>query len=208
LGRRAVSLGLIALGTFLVALAAGHYVVGLVAQERAPARPGRPARLDRPSPGEPIARVRIPRIHLDAVVLEGTSAAVLRLGPGHMPGTGMPGARNGYNNCVIAGHRDSFFRRLGGVRTGDRLYLDVGDEERAYRVVRRRIVPPSDVAVAGPTRRPRVTLITCYPFHWIGRAPYRFILEAEPTTFRRPSMSSASNSTAPKSELPEAVLSR
>jgi sortase A len=178
-----------AIGVLLAALGAGHYAIGYLAQAGAPARPGR---LDHDRPGarpprsgEAIARLRIPAIDLDAVVLEGASAAVLRMGPGHLPGTELPDEFGGYNNCVIAAHRDSFFRRLGAVRAGDRLVLLVGNEERDYRVFRRRVVPPSDVAVAGPTRRPRVTLITCYPFHWIGHAPYRFVLEAEPVAAPR-----------------------
>jgi LPXTG-site transpeptidase (sortase) family protein len=172
-------MGLLATGTVLVGLSVGHYAIGYIAQRQAPIRPGRLDRPAPPVPGAPLARLRIPGIGLDAVVLEGTSSDVLRRGPGHLSGTEMPEGTRGYNNCVIAAHRDSFFRRLGQVHAGDRLLLDVGNEERTYRFVRRRIVPPSDVAVAGPTPQPRVTLITCYPFHWIGHAPYRFILEAE-----------------------------
>jgi sortase A len=114
---------------------------------------------------------------MDLAVFEGVSADVLRRGPGHVPGTGLPTQGR---NCVIAGHRDSFFRRLADVKVGDRVFLTGEEGEREYRLTRRRVVSPTEISVLAPTEAEQVTLVTCYPFTWIGPAPYRIVWQALP----------------------------
>lgn len=130
--------------------------------------------------GDPIARIRIPSAEIDYVVFEGTDAATLEKGPGHVPGTQLPGAPDGPKNCVITGHRDSHFRHLGWVHTGEKVELETpGGKTQSYTVVSRRIVDPTAVQVLDPTPALRLTLITCYPFNYVGAAPKRLVLVAK-----------------------------
>jgi sortase A len=177
--RGLLSAALIAVGASLLVAATAHYGTGLAAQRRASAPHTPISRSDRTKEGDLIARIQIPSIDLDDAVFEGVSDAVLRKGPGHMPETAPPAEATSYNNCVLAGHRDSFFRRLGQVRKGDDILLSVANQIDRYRVVDRRIVGPEEIEVAGPTREPRLTLVTCYPFTWIGAAPFRLVVVAE-----------------------------
>lgn len=128
-------------------------------------------------PGVPVARLRIPRIDLDVAVIEGTRPRDLLKAPGHLIGTGLPGEQR---NCILAGHRDLHFRRLGALETGDRIELDAGEIRREYRVEWSRIVKPTDTSVLAPGDREALTLVTCYPFRYVGRAPRRYIVRAVP----------------------------
>ena len=110
-------------------------------------------------------------------MFEGVTEEVLRKGPGHVPGTALPTAGS---NCVISAHRDSFFRKLARVRIGDSVFVRGEEGEREYRLASRRVVSPSEVGVLAPTEEEQVTLVTCYPFHWIGPAPYRIVWQALP----------------------------
>jgi sortase A len=92
-------------------------------------------------------------------------------------GTALP--TSGEGNIGIAGHRDTFFRALQGIRAGDELYLDTVNSTRRYRVTRISVVTPRDVSVLDATLHPSMTLVTCYPFHFVGAAPQRFIVRAE-----------------------------
>jgi LPXTG-site transpeptidase (sortase) family protein len=130
--------------------------------------------------GQPIARLRIPKASVDDVVFGGDDDATLAKGPGHVPGTALPGEGAGRNNCVITGHRDKNFRHLGVLREGDRIELESPSETTSYRVVSREIVNPDAIRVLQPTEEPRLTLITCYPFNYIGHAPHRLVVVAEP----------------------------
>ncbi len=128
--------------------------------------------------GDVVGRIRIPRAEMDYAVFEGVSAGVLRKGPGHVPGTALP---TGGSNCVITGHRDSFFRWLADAQVGDRVFLSARDgDEREYRLASRRIVSPTETSVLAPTDGEQLTLVTCYPFRWIGPAPYRVVWQALP----------------------------
>jgi sortase A len=133
-----------------------------------------------PAEGDALGRLELPRIGLDVVVFEGTSEATLRKGPGHLSGTGWPGAGDPGGNCVIAGHRDSFFRRLEKARKGDLVRLRRPSGTSTFRLESRRIVGPQDVSVIAPTSEPHLTLITCYPFRWVGSAPQRLVWSAIP----------------------------
>ncbi len=172
---------LILVGAGLLVSPVSHYVTGVRAQAGASVPTPEIREAGRPVPvGEAMGRIEIPRVGLDFAVFEGVSESVLRKGPGHIPGTACPGLVAEPGNCVIAGHRDSFFRSLAVAREGDVVRFRSGPDERSYRLQTRRIVLPSEVGVMAPTAEARLTLITCYPFEWTGSAPYRLVWEASP----------------------------
>ena len=123
----------------------------------------------------PLAVLRIKRIGVEAAVLEGTDDWTLNRAVGHIEDTALPGAAG---NSGIAGHRDGFFRALKDIAGGDALELETLRGVDNYRVERIWIVDPDDVSVLDPTPSPSVTLVTCYPFYYIGSAPQRFIVRA------------------------------
>jgi sortase A len=127
-----------------------------------------------PSPA-PLAVLRIPRIHLEVPVLEGTDEVVLNRAVGHIEDTARPGADG---NSGIAGHRDGFFRGLKDILPGDLIELETLRATEVYRIERTWIVDPEDVSVLDPTPARSVTLVTCYPFYFVGSAPRRFIVRA------------------------------
>jgi len=142
---------------------------------------------------EVLTKISIPRIGLQAVVLEGTSSHSLLLGPAHMSGSAVPGATG---NAVIAGHRDTFFRRIHSLTAGDDIYVVRSGQQFHYVVTAKRVVEPTDLSVLEPTREGQLTLITCYPTYAIGPAPERLIVTArlnsrEPLITRIPDLSSS-----------------
>ena len=165
--------------------ATGGYVTVTLPQERVSARDDLP-RSAGAGPyagyptGTPLGRIRIPIAEMDWVVFAGSDDATLEKGPGHVPGTAMPNQDYGPNNCVITAHRDSHFRRLGWLRKGHVVELETATGTMRYRVVSREIVTPKTVRVLAASSKPRLTLITCYPFDFIGSAPKRLIVVAEP----------------------------
>jgi sortase A len=122
-----------------------------------------------------IAVLEIPRLGLTVPVLEGTDEFTLNRGVGHVAGTALPGERG---NVAIAGHRDGFFRVLKDVTAGDRIRLVTLWQTVDYTVQETRIVEPEDVRVLEPTGTPVLTLLTCYPFYYVGSAPKRFVVRA------------------------------
>jgi len=124
-----------------------------------------------------IGRIEIPRLGLSVIVAEGVDALTLRRAVGHIPGTAMPGQPAG--NVGLAGHRDTFFRPLRNIRRDDVITLTTPLGDYRYRVVSTRIVNPSDVGMLDPSGSEVLTLVTCYPFYFIGPAPSRFIVRAE-----------------------------
>jgi len=129
-----------------------------------------------PLEGSVVAQLAIPRLGLESIVVEGVEARDLRLAPGHIPGTPLPGQAG---NVAIAGHRDTFFRPLRLIRKNDVIQLTTFRGKDQYRVVSTEIVAPSDIEVFYPTGRDALTLVTCYPFYYVGAAPNRFIVRAE-----------------------------
>ena len=123
----------------------------------------------------PLAILRIPRIHIEVPVLEGTDDATLNRGAGHIDETAAPGTDG---NAGIAGHRDGFFRALKDIAVGDAIELEMLRAKEIYRVDRSWIVDPEDVSVLDPTPTRSLTLVTCYPFYFVGSAPRRFIVRA------------------------------
>jgi sortase A len=128
-----------------------------------------------PPAGSLIGRIEIPRLRVSAIVRAGSDARTLRLAVGHIPGTAFPGERA---NVGLAGHRDTFFRRLRDIRPDDEIRIATPEGTYRYRVERTNIVNPEDVWVLDPGERPVLTLITCYPFSYIGAAPQRFVVRA------------------------------
>ena len=129
-----------------------------------------------PKAGSAVGRLEIPRLGISAVVRAGSDARTLRLAVGHIPGTALPGEQG---NVGLAAHRDTFFRRLGDIREDDEVRLVTPDGTFTYRVQGTQIVNPSDVWVLNPTSEPALTLVTCYPFKYVGSAPRRFIVRAQ-----------------------------
>ena len=123
----------------------------------------------------PLAILRIPRIELEVPVLAGTDELSLNRGVGHIEGTPRPGFAG---NVGIAGHRDGFFRGLKDVSAGDVLELESLERTDSYRIESITIVSPDRVDVLAPTDVPTLTLVTCYPFYFIGNAPKRYIVRA------------------------------
>ncbi len=126
--------------------------------------------------GDPIGRVEIPRIGVGTVIVEGDGDLTLAYAAGHIPGTALPG---GAGNAALAGHRDGVFRGLARIRRGDLISITTLSGKYRYAVDSLRVVKPEDVSVLRPTRRPTLTLVTCYPFRYIGPAPERFIVKAQ-----------------------------
>ena len=125
----------------------------------------------------PLAVLRIPKIGLEVPVLPGTDDRTLDRAVGHIEDTASPGSDG---NSGIAGHRDGFFRGLKDIVEGDTIELDTLDGKETYRVERTWVVDPEDVSVLDPTSTSTrmLTLVTCYPFYFVGSAPSRFIVRA------------------------------
>jgi sortase A len=137
--------------------------------------PASPKALPKAAPGSLIGRIEIPRLGISVIVMEGTAARTLRRGVGHIKGTALPGEPG---NVGISGHRDTFFRPLRNIRPGDLVTLTTVPGEYRYRVVSINVVTPEDVAVLDPGSDEVLTLVTCYPFYFVGPAPSRFIVRA------------------------------
>ncbi len=123
-----------------------------------------------------LTKLSIPKLDLEDVVLEGASPHSLLLGPAHLKTSVEPGSQG---NAVIAGHRDTFFRRIHSLRYGDDIYILRAGKRYHYVVRARRIVRPTDLSVLNATPDAQLTLITCYPTHAIGPAPQRLIVVAK-----------------------------
>jgi sortase A len=128
-----------------------------------------------PSEGTLLGYLSIPRLNAKTPLVEGTTEASLRLGPGHLQGTSLPGEPG---NSVVAAHRDTHFRVLKDVEVGDKLVIERKSTKVFYAVTSVRIVDPTDVSVLKNTGGSMMTLITCYPFHFIGPAPKRLVVQA------------------------------
>lgn len=126
-----------------------------------------------------VGRIEISRLSVSAIVIEGISAKTLRRAVGHIPGTALPGHPG---NIGISGHRDTFFRPLRNIQQNDIIILTTLAGEYRYRVVSTKVVHPNDVAVLDSSGNQILTLVTCYPFYFVGAAPDRFIVRAERIT--------------------------
>jgi sortase A len=132
--------------------------------------------MEAPPSGAVIGRIDLPDVGIEAVVVEGVDDRELRLAVGHVPGTALPGADG---NCVLAGHRDTSFRGLREIQVGHVIRLASSLGETHYRVRETKIVEPNETEVLHPTEGRVLTLVTCYPFSFVGTAPQRFIVVAD-----------------------------
>jgi sortase A len=138
--------------------------------------------------GVPVARLTIPRLGLDEIVVEGVDDYALNAGPGHLPGSAFPGERG---NSVISAHRDRHFATLGEVQVGDSLFTESGTERMTWVVIAKRVID-ADAPALFNTRDATLTLTTCWPIRYLGTAPERLLVtakpvasEAEPPSFAR-----------------------
>ena len=141
-------------------------------------RPDSPAAVQPVSDGL-IGRLTIPRLDVSAIVMEGVDDTTLRRAAGHIPGTRLPGQMG---NTGIAAHRDTLFRPLRNIRRSDTITMTTLSGAYHYRVVSTKVVSPSDVSVLESDGTEILTLVTCFPFYFIGAAPKRFIVRAERVT--------------------------
>jgi LPXTG-site transpeptidase (sortase) family protein len=126
--------------------------------------------------GDVVGKLEIPRLNVSVMVVEGADTSDLRHALGHVTGTALPGEPG---NVGIAGHRDTFFRPLRLIQRNDEIVLRTLGGTYRYRVVSTSMVQPGDVSVLDPTEIDTLTLVTCYPFYYVGPAPQRFIVRAE-----------------------------
>jgi sortase A len=166
-----------------------RWLWGRAGKAEAPPAPGSIANAppaDEPAPSEPakaapalrsvIGRLEIPRLNLSVMVREGADGRTLSRAVGHIPGTALPG---GLGNVGLAGHRDTFFRALQNIRENDAIEFETTSGTFRYVVKSTTIVSPRDVSVlAASAGGENLTLVTCYPFYYLGSAPKRFIVRA------------------------------
>lgn len=134
-----------------------------------------PAGRQSPASGDPIGRLEIPGAGISVIVAAGTDAVTLRRGVGHIDGTALPGEPG---NVGLAGHRDTVFRTLRKLRPTDPISLITADGVFEYAVESLQTVPPERMDVLDASTHPTLTLVTCYPFDFIGPAPLRFVVRA------------------------------
>jgi sortase A len=125
--------------------------------------------------GDVLGRMEIPRIGLSVIVLQGTTPKTLRMGAGHIDGTALPGAAG---NIGIAAHRDTFFRDLKDIQVKDEIEMETISGVTTYVVDWMQITAPTDGGIVAATKDSSLTLVTCYPFHYVGSAPERFVVHA------------------------------
>lgn len=182
---RWIERALLALGTALAVWCAAVLVEArfhknlpippVIVTQTLPGDEGRPA-APAPAAGTWLARLNAPSVQMSATVLEGSDDATLDRGAGHIEDTPLPGQPG---NVGIAGHRDTIFRPLRRIKVGDPLDLTTAGQVYRYRITKTVIVDPEDVYVLDPTSQPTLTLVTCYPFDFVGHAPRRFIVQAQ-----------------------------
>ena len=189
--RRVVALGLLFGGLGVIGWTGSTYARGWLAQERArmaweaklarsavergqAAMPG--DRLAPPLEGSPVARLIIPRIGLDDIVLEGVTTSTLNGGPGHLPGSVLPGDAG---NSIVSAHRDRHFKRLGELQVGDTIVTQTELKSTSWVVESRKVVHRT-VPALFETSQPALTLTTCWPIGYLGGAPERLIIKAVP----------------------------
>jgi sortase A len=125
--------------------------------------------------GGVIGEMEVPRLGLKVIVVQGDSSRILRRAVGHIRETALPGESG---NVALTGHRDTFFRPLRNIRSGDAITFKTLDAEFRYLVDSTAVVPPSDISVLQASSERTLTLITCFPFYYVGAAPNRFIVRA------------------------------
>ena len=170
-------LSLLGYATFVVVAARAYQAIELSNLPKLTNVPkSLPARVSRVvAEGELVGEIDIPRLELKIAVVQGESSKILRRAVGHLPATALPGEPG---NVALAGHRDTFFRPLRNIQVGDAIAIVTPDGEFEYQVESTEVVSPDDVQVLQSTGENTLTLITCFPFYFVGPAPKRFIVRA------------------------------
>ncbi len=140
-----------------------------------PAQSGLPVQPPTLAEGDVLGEISVPRLQLDAIVVQGDSPDDLKRAVGHLSNSALPGEQG---NVALAGHRDTFFRPLRDIRVGDEITFRTQERSFNYVVESTEVVAPSDISVLQPSTGHDLTLLTCYPFHYIGPAPKRFVVFA------------------------------
>jgi sortase A len=130
-----------------------------------------------------IGRMEIPRLFLSVVVVDGIDKTTLRRAVGHIPGTAMPGQAG---NVGVAGHRDTFFRGLKDLRTKDEIQFSTLRGDFKYVVQSLSVVEPNNIGILAPSNENVLTIVTCYPFSYVGAAPKRFVVRAMQVSSQTP----------------------
>lgn len=125
--------------------------------------------------GEVIGEIQVPRLAINAIVVQGDSTAILRQAVGHLSKSALPGE---WGNVALAGHRDTFFRPLRDIRLGDEIRFKTRERSFEYRVESIEVVAPTDIRVLESSTGHDLTLLTCFPFHYVGPAPKRLVVLA------------------------------
>ncbi|MGA2483188.1 MAG: class D sortase [Candidatus Acidiferrales bacterium] len=125
--------------------------------------------------GDVIGEIEVPRLGLKAIVVQGDSPVTLRRAVGHLSKSALPGE---WGNVALAGHRDTFFRPLRDIRLGDEIKFKTPERSFEYRVESIEVVAPTDIRVLDSSTGHDLTLLTCFPFHYVGPAPKRFVVRA------------------------------
>jgi sortase A len=168
-----LTVGILALGYVAYVFVDAHAFQAIAESRLADIRPTQKPRMV--ALGDVIGEMMIPRLNLKTIVLQGESSKALRRAIGHLPETPMPGEPG---NVAIAGHRDTFFRPLRGIRPGDAITIKTPAGEFQYQVESTEVVLPNDIQVLEPSPGNTLTLVTCFPFFYVGSAPKRFIVHA------------------------------
>ncbi|HVV47327.1 MAG TPA: class D sortase [Bryobacteraceae bacterium] len=161
------------LGAFALEKASSWMFQRRAGAELAASRANPPQQIER---GDVIGRVDVDRLGVSVAIVEGAGEGDLAHAAGHLIGTAFPGQPG---NAAIAAHRDTFFRPLRKIRPNDVIRVTTPEGEFRYRVAWTRIVAPDDLDVLRPDGKQELTLITCYPFYYVGEAPERFIVRAK-----------------------------
>ena len=190
--RKIIGLAFFISGGLLLSFVGGRYAVGIAqaddarqlwdageahrAVTRAREMVSHAAVLSAPAAGAPVARLVIPKIDLDEIVIEGVDGDALNAGPGHLPGTVLPGVRG---NAVVSAHRDRHFNHFDLLNVGDTVLTDSRAGRMKWVIVSQRIVDKDRPALFA-TRDTTLTLTTCWPIRFVGSSPQRLIVTAKP----------------------------
>ena len=178
--RRWLPLSLMVMGLFLLGYVGSEYYSMFREQKRLHAawdqQNAAPRNVAAAAPHDDLMRVQIERIGLDAIVLEGTARKQLKVGPGRIIASALPGEAG---NAVITAHRDTFFRHIYELGKGDPIIVRRNGEILTFAVTGKKVVSPDDLSVLKATADPTLTLITCYPTYYIGPAPERLVVTAK-----------------------------
>lgn len=193
-----LAFGLLALGYAGFVFADSHSYQSLEMRKFEQAAPR--SKSHRFAEGDVIGEIQVPRLGLTAIVVQGDSPASLRRAVGHISKSALPGE---WGNVALAGHRDSFFRLLRDILLGDEVRFKTQERSFEYRVESIEVVAPTDIRVLETSTGHDLTLLTCFPFHYVGPAPRRFIVRAREVGGMLPEQYARKNGVRkPGSELP------